>query len=790
MSAQVQPKYWELMKQLGQATGVDEQDIQAVLGSFPSRSPAALSKQQTRFELHVEKHFPIDVTANSRIIEMAGPSNRNKTTTLVYTATLLGIDWEKVSTFIDSKNVLQAAANVRKAIEGGQNSSLKLSNDFYELTVKTASGQIMAWLEEKATGAYMFDLDGTPFTLRHDTDWARYRTSVRQACDVQMVGKGRNFVVQVGLEEGHALSEYASGLFKRTSQLRQDLQRQAQDSPTVSEEDLVRMIERENNAITLLGTQLNLAREKRATNISKAQDLEALANLLGEILAGEGTERYLNLSSAMETLQDYEHQVASLVSKVTDLQRDITEFEQSLSEGQHTLAIVDSACSLLSREVSRLAETSPSIADLLSSIGNAARRQDLTQISSLAEPVLSLTPDSGDVFPTILKRDRWSDTSEGTALLPLQVSGTTITSVSDLKRFFDAQATRVADALLLRPLLESFYSSISAATAKTTEALVELRSQCDALKIGQATRHSNLSDLQAQLGTVRQSIESTSRPFGSPSGLADALRSAKDNLSLDIARKMDAAESMAAQVGFPLLWGKRDVSLELQEELVKAKQTANQGADEVQQMTASIRDARRRMSTYQEMLRNPSTLIRERNRRIATLGPWQQIMRDIANYFRARRLAFESAKDAERAEQEQLATEARAGLGSNFTLVMDTLNQLIKERSPFCYVNRNEPVQLRVKSYDFLSERVLVEDDDQAVDESTSGGGETSMTVRGLASRITGAPLGNVLLVDEFGDAPTFKDMVFDDLKQLDELGMAFFVDVVNSQEVQIFERG
>jgi hypothetical protein len=119
--------------------------------------------------------------------------------------------------------------------------------------------------------------------------------------------------------------------------------------------------------------------------------------------------------------------------------------------------------------------------------------------------------------------------------------------------------------------------------------------------------------------------------------------------------------------------------------------------------------------------------------------------------------------------------QLKARLGDHLEKVRGTLNLVLRRRCPHMYKNRAGGLEkLQVQDYDFLTGQQTVTELQKG--EWAGGGGDSAMTVVGLASRSTGSLLGTVLLVDEFNDAETFKTVVCQDIAALDQVAFAIFV--------------
>jgi len=156
---------------------------------------------------------------------------------------------------------------------------------------------------------------------------------------------------------------------------------------------------------------------------------------------------------------------------------------------------------------------------------------------------------------------------------------------------------------------------------------------------------------------------------------------------------------------------------------------------------------------------------------LEALREFQEILGLIIDYLDQFRRQREKSPTLEERHFEVL----KARLGEHVEKVRSTLNLVLRRRCPHMYKNRASGLEkLQVQDYDFLSGQQFVPELQKG--EWAGGGGDSAMTVFGLASRSTGSLLGTVLLVDEFNDAETFKTAVCHDIAALDQVAFAIFV--------------
>ena len=156
---------------------------------------------------------------------MAGQSDRNKTTTLIYLATLLGIHWEETRPFLDLDDKVYNVATrfVRPALLHGRHAEIHLTSEGYDLTITIADGRaILSLLDEQRSPLPDFN-SRVENSLSSLEDWQRYYEVMGKLCDVQFVGKSRNFIGQVTVEESDDLILLCRDVSLRAAGLHREL---------------------------------------------------------------------------------------------------------------------------------------------------------------------------------------------------------------------------------------------------------------------------------------------------------------------------------------------------------------------------------------------------------------------------------------------------------------------------------------------------------------------------------------------------------------------------------------
>ncbi|WP_222861064.1 hypothetical protein [Paenibacillus ihumii] len=124
-----------------------------------------------------------------------------------------------------------------------------------------------------------------------------------------------------------------------------------------------------------------------------------------------------------------------------------------------------------------------------------------------------------------------------------------------------------------------------------------------------------------------------------------------------------------------------------------------------------------------------------------------------------------------------------------YTQVVELFNNLMKERCKYYYKVTDENVEsIELKSYDFESRMLTTLDGDEiSARYGLSGGIDSAMTVRSLASSQNDSLYGTVLLVDEWGDvSDTLAGEVYKTLYEINQLSFGLFVEVSEDEQAKI----
>ncbi|WP_028590873.1 hypothetical protein [Paenibacillus massiliensis] len=124
-----------------------------------------------------------------------------------------------------------------------------------------------------------------------------------------------------------------------------------------------------------------------------------------------------------------------------------------------------------------------------------------------------------------------------------------------------------------------------------------------------------------------------------------------------------------------------------------------------------------------------------------------------------------------------------------YTEVVELFNNLMKERCKYYYQVTDDIVtSIELKSYDFESRMLTTLDGDEiSARYGLSGGIDSAMTVRSLASPNTDSKYGTVILVDEWGDvSDKLAKEVYNTLYEINQLSFGLFVEVSEEEQAVV----
>ncbi len=750
----------------------NKEDSEKILGHLKEMSESkstAILGGETFISLDVAKDdYPIHWENKGKIFEIVGTNMRNKTTTLIYISTLLGFDWAAAEPYIEDKKLIKQSKVIMKEISSGVSATLVIDNSNYrfEVIVKDSIANVVRW--DKLNQGHLPLQD---ISLSSELDWKEYRGKLENFFDVQVVGVGRNFVTQVGHEEASNLAlfcEEANKYITHYTQLLNSKKPKISPKLLLSQiNDLKQKIIEVTNESKQLNDLLNI------TKVNHSQ-LEKEHEKIVSILAKDEVQTFLKLALEKTNIEQIFEKIRVKRLELQQLEEQQKDYEDIIIKQTKDFDILHTEIAILKDSIesikSNLIVPESIIKDFISALDN----NDITRIRLLGD--LLWVDDKTYEAHRALANYSFSGISLKTKLLGIEVFSEKIHNLSELKHKMEQSETTTQELSKLTGNFERLFAQLNKLKFNTTE---EYFSDIN----GMNGLSNIVEELQEQIRTTKLEIDQLERAYKDKSGQYG---------EIDVMRKKyDAAYVLVSDEDLAYLeevCGNYNLTLDfsLQIELEKIISSKHSLMKETSLKIADLRRAieqlrHRRKKLEQEY--NAMEVGGDIEVRTVPLMKTKDLLGNISEYFTHKRRYFESNDANILTKLEKEITSNEQNLGNDFEMVIKLINERIKDRCPFAFVNTDTGIEKReVLGYDFLNSDFFVE----GLPETSKfhGGITSSMTVYGLATKRTGAELGSILLVDEWGDVGVYKDYVYQALCGIDYLTTAIFVDVDENKKI------
>lgn len=769
----VDETYIDLLQRTGQDLGVDQSDLSEILEIERGGRPEPIKGKGCKWHLSIHKRYPIKFAGEGIVFEIRGRSDTNKTFSLAYLGTLLGVDWDSLRTFLQDSKMMERAQEAIQSLSQGQRASLLIKTASAELNIEVKAGQARVTLKDVEINDFLHGLDGSTLSLRSGEDWEAYRTKLSGIVDVQIVAKRRNFVHQVGLDEGRDLATFAKHVSDRCTRLFNHLEKVLPaERPTIATQtDLENMRTELEQKREELQNHLDDIRNRRNAAIADAEQAKEFRKLRRE-LDSPRVEEYAKASRELQIAEETHNGIESLRSELERNEVILEELESELGQLTNRLESVDAA---LGEAASSTETLLPKLVELIDE-GDALlanlQTKHIEHVLSLTQG-LQLDEETLDIYRSLI--EALNGRSVAVALVPLaSTDGTSINNLGQLKALFEQHLRTASDQIQLCSIVDKLKPKLENPDypVTTAEEYLNLGNQIDDIR----TTIAGLRDqVESESGEIKRKEELLSEILGGKS--LDEKRAALETQRVELAEeslhKVKELEEMADQLGLQNPW----------ESLLSLTETVHSITDRSESEAKRLNEERRNVeaqlkSIDDEVEQLGSTVVAPETRsrrasRLDALERFKETAVTIQQYVDKAQHIFE--EEGRMLEDVEYADYKKA-LGKYFDWMIEVLSQRILDRCPERYVNRGMEVSREpVQGYDFIRGRPLLAFGE---DEGSGGGEDSAMTVRGLASKEGTSVLGTILLVDEFGDAvDTFGDVMFGDLANLPRLSLAVIVD-------------
>ena len=183
----------EFFKQIASHAGVQQEDLIFIF-NVPPGERTRLPREPTKitFHLHDRYYAAFDCTTDNNAVLMSGESQRNKTTSLLCIATLLGYPWDRPDylRFLGNEEFINKGRALRSSLSNGIEAKLAVARGTRRIAIALKDGQgVVSHTITDLQQEHTFDLR---------QDWEAFESYMSTLLDLELVSKGRGFIERVG----------------------------------------------------------------------------------------------------------------------------------------------------------------------------------------------------------------------------------------------------------------------------------------------------------------------------------------------------------------------------------------------------------------------------------------------------------------------------------------------------------------------------------------------------------------------------------------------------------------
>lgn len=766
----VYPEYLRLVEQLATVEGVSTDDQEELLSKVELLLPPIERPGNFSLMLKVDDpQYPFERnTVGGTIYELNGENLRNKTTTLIFIATLFGADWDELSAFLHDPKMVKQAKLVQSRLEQGiVNASLEAQDDRYrvEITIQNSEAGVLVYDKEEAK--YLIPHQG--FRLAGASDWHEFRKAVKSLADAQVIAAGRFFISQIGFEEAENLTSFCDVLWKDViAELSLKLNSK---KPKVPASVAAINLERETNRVKRLEQEIGAVAIALAEVLREASALETTVQEGNALWQNPVVVKAMRASLRAQSVRLWVAEENEYRERIERLRREAAGLELAATQVLTQSNTLDTLALELSSKLNGLRPSLPHLQDRIDDIQTLLKSSEVPiALRLMMEPTVD--PASVQAHRILSSHSIWSGTgvSQSTPLLPTVVNGQTCSNVSEFREAMNTAQVVAEESLRVRELARPVVDQIKEMGLTLESSRSELEETHSLLSAGLKKHAVDLAGLQANLLKVSAKLDAEGTR--NVTTLTDEAERLHAELDLSVRQSMQQLSYKGVDLG---RWdtGERD---RLVSGFADCKGQAQSLRDRSASTKRSLQEARAGVETWKKAVAE-AAMGQDVERRINALGNLQSKVRAIKEYFSYSRAYLDSHLDSDRKHAE----ENRRTLGVFFSRVMTTLNDRIRARCPVAFVNHGDGrgvVPEKVVRVDF--ERDEFEVDNIPPTATLHGGLNSAMTILGLASRRSTTLLGSVLLVDEYRDVGVYRESIYRKLMELPHLRLGIFVRVLD----------
>ncbi len=536
--------------------GVTSESISELLRlNQPAESIIFTQGKPVRVELSVEKDFPIALNSEraGRVFELSGQSDRNKTTSLIYMATLLGINWEEARPFLDRDGKVYdiATKKVCLALSHGQKAEMWLTSESYKLSISIVDSRAMIVLHNEK-GRPVTDFESKTIPLTSSEDWQNYRQLMELICDVQFVSKSRDFIGQVAIEESKDLGWFCETVADRAGRLLRSLRNLPRDQVYGrTQKDLAIEISSLTTRLKEVKKEIDELNQNIETLKQLIQYCQRLLSMYRELEDNRDPEvrEVLNYLKLEEMARGQDRRRRDLEQSIQALELELKRAQQQLSQQEPPFTAIRGCLEALRgrivSELKNLSVLSSDASQVLREIANK-NYDPLLAFCSYAQ----VSNETISLLESILKATE--PFSKG-LVIPLESAIGPGIKLLDLEKDLSVASSRAMDIQRLNPELTAAYEAFQDAHILSVLEFRRRESDVDTARAIVREKERMLEERRTELKVINETIHSLlgQEDFKSLKARGDQLRQSLPN---DNKEMLERVEQLANHIGYNYPW--------------------------------------------------------------------------------------------------------------------------------------------------------------------------------------------------------------------------------------------
>ncbi len=751
------PTLLKFYRSVAEKCGLLEEDIEFIFG-IQKATPTQLEDAQTKIKFHLQDDYEVsfDHELDGNAISISAENQRNKTTSLLCIATLLGYSWSDKQNldFLGDEEFVNKGLALRKSLEEGREAYIELTRNDRLLKVHVTEG--------RATVQYHDHSDQRPFNLQKG--FAGFERYVQDLIDVQLVSKGRNFIQRI---EADVLDE----IIKLGKVLDEN-----------SEQAFTRAVALSKSLPTQIGSVDSTLKDLRSKISKTEQEIEQKRVEKTPYTAGQNTVGGIIVQLENLSLQELDkirqlHWLEQQLDRVEESERNQTEQRELLVAKEEEIASLEQEHQNLCQKRDTL-ETAFNIlrAGIVDLIDNR-QIKSAPEIKTLQERIeqfdingvcsmyaKNLEPASLEVYQALVEAIE-TTVSDNVAIVPLRED---ICDTNSLLQWLYSGREKTQNLIALNTIISKFMAYLE----KHGIDLNLTPNDFYTLQAHILEYEDDLHSERAELKTLQEQDELVSS-----------------------VKKLSEVEKQIQQINQSLSEEAKLIKSEVEDTVGSLDEPLTLTLNEIWSVNG-LDYLQRRQKEWQDFSRNKLSL--KINKLTQDVDEWQVKLQRLET-------GTISVDTSDPNHIKDFQTNATYIVGTTKSMLQnvdsphrgelreqgleeslqEAIDQVITQRCHYYYKNVGDnclqiPLGAIVyhqkgrNAVEFYVEGKALSGAD------LSGGTQSVMTVRSLASKPSSKPFGGVLLVDEWGDVEQIGEPLYAELKQMETILLAVFVKVEN----------